>query len=293
VRNYQIVTGQRLNPYLLTHPLANTRLNALKTRTESSPYFDRKNSPEEMHRLHLIQAKIKGFLEDPNTVLRDYPLSDQSEPAHYARSVAYYRYSDIDKALKEVRTLTEAHPENPYYTELEGQILFEYGRTDEAIDPHRKSVELAPNNALFRINLGRALLANGSPAHLRQAEAELKRATALERDNSFAWFELARVYGAQGNEALANLATAESKFHAGDKAAANQFARRAMGMGIARSTPEWRQAADIILATQPAEGAPPLPSGVEDSEPKPLPQPEETSKTPDVPDPVIVDGGAD
>lgn len=289
VRNYQIITGARINPYLQTHPLANTRLSALKTRTENSPYYEQKDSPEEIHRLRLIQAKIKGFLEDPNTVLRDYPLSDQSEPAHYARSVAYYRYSDIEKALKEVRTLTEAHPDNPYYHELEGQILFEYGRTDEAIAPHRKSAELAPGNALFRINLGRALLANGGPEQLKEAEKELKRATALERDNSFAWFELARVYGAQGNEALANLATAESKFHAGAKPDANQFARRAMALGIPRGTPEWRQAADIILATQPAEGGAPLPTSVEESEPKPLPQPEKRSRTPDVPDPVIVD----
>lgn len=291
VRNYQIITGYTVNPYLQTHPLANTRMNALKERAEQSPYFDRKDSPEEIHRLRLIQAKIKGFLHDPNRTLREYPLSDQSEPAHYARSVAYYRYSDIEKALKEIRTLTAEHPDNPYYHELEGQILFEYGHAQEAIAPHRRSVELLPANALFRVNLGRALLASGEPEQLQEAEAQLKRATAFERDNAFAWFELARVYGAQGNEPMAQLATAESRFHAGAKADANQFARRAMA-GIKRGTPEWRQAADIILATQPAEGAPPLPTGVEDSAPKPLPKQEETKpERQDVPDPIVIDDG--
>lgn len=290
VRNYQIITGRRINPYLLTHPLANTRLTALKERAESSPHFDKEDSPEEIHRLRLIQAKIKGFLHDTNAVFRDYPLSDQSEPALYARAVAYYRYSDIDNALKELIKLTDAHPANPYYQELTGQILFEYGRTHDAIEPHRKSVELLPDNALMRINLGRALLASGTPEQLEEATTELKRATFLERDNGFAWFELARAYGALGNEPMANLATAESRFHSGAEQDANQFARRAMA-GLQRGSTEWRQGMDIIMATQPAEGGAPLPGAVEDTPTTPTP---EQGKPPaptrqEVPDPVIID----
>ncbi|WDI30868.1 M48 family metalloprotease [Hyphococcus flavus] len=290
MRNSQIITGNRINPYFQTHPMANTRLSALKERAQESPYFEKEDSPEEIHRLRLIQAKIKGFLQEPNQTLREYPLSDQSEPAHYARSIAHYKYSDIENALKEVRTLTEAHPDNPYYRELEGQILFEYGRTLESIEPHRRTIELVPDNALFRINLGRALLGAGGPEQLQEAEQELKRATILERDNSYAWFELARVYGAQGKEPLADLATAESRFHLGAKADANRFARRAM-RGIRRGTPEWRQAADIIMATQPEGGGQPLPTGVEEDAPKPLPAPEEKSDRPDVPDPIVINEG--
>jgi predicted Zn-dependent protease len=289
LRNYQIITGQRINPYLQSHPLANERINALETRAVASPYFEVNDSPEEIARLKLIQAKIKGFLHDPVSTLRDYPLSDQSQPAHYARAVAYYRNSEIDKALKEVRALTEARPDYPYFHELEGQILFEYGRTDEAIEPNSKAVELLPNNALLRIGLGRALLASGEPAKIQQSATELKRATVLEPDNGFAWFELARAYAETGDEAKANLATAESRFHAGAKPDANQFARRALP-GLERGTPEWRQAMDIIFATQPEDGALPLPT-VNEPAPAPAPKPEE-KKAPDVPDPVIVDGGS-
>ena len=287
VRNYQIITGARINPYLQTHPLANERLTALEARAKESPYYDVVDSPEAIHRLKLIQAKIKGFLHDPATTLRNYPLSDQSEPAHYARAVAYYRYSDVTSALKEVRTLTAMMPDNPYYHELEGQILFEYGRADEAIEPHRKSIELLPNNALLHINLGRALLANGGPTFAKEAEAELKRATVLEPDNGFAWFELARAYGEMGNVPMANLATAESRFQSGAQQDANQFARRAI-KDLKRGSPEWRQAADIIFATQPAEGAIPLPDASDDSPTIPGPVPEQKSDRPDVPDPVII-----
>ncbi len=290
-RNAQVVFARRVNPYLLTHPLANDRLTALQQRVEASPYYDKEDSPEEIRRLRLIQAKIHGFLHDTNEVLRIYPLSDQSEPAHYARAVAYYRQSKIEEALSEIRTLTEAHPEHPYFHELEGQILFEYGHVNEAIAPQRRAVELLPDVALLRIGLGRALLATGEPAMVEDAVAEFRRALFLERGNSFGWFELARAYNALGDETMANLATAESRYHAGAKADANVFARRAIAR-LDRSSTEWRQAMDIILATQPAEGAPPLPRASDEGEtPAPQPTTSETPdsppETPDVPDPTL------
>ena len=288
MRNYQIITGQRINPYLQSHPLANDRYAALAERAQTSPYFEVTDSPEEIARLRLIQAKIKGFLYDPNQTLRDYPLTDQSEPAHYARAVAYYRYSDIEKALEEVRTLTEARPDYPYFHELEGQILFEYGRVEEAIEPNRKAVELLPNNALLRIGLGRALLSSSDPENVEQAEKELKRATVLEPDNGFAWYELARAYSQTGDEPRAQLATAESRYHSGAPMDANQFARRAL-RGLDRGSPEWRRAMDIILATQPEDGALPLPTADDSGGGEPKPVPQQEPKTPDVPDPVVID----
>lgn len=286
LRNTQIIRGGTLNPYFLTHPLANERLTSLQTRVEASPYADVKDPPEEIERLKYIQAKIYGFLHDPNATLRKFPLTDQSGPAHYARSVAYFRVAKIDEALKEIRTLTELKPDNPFFHELEGQMLFEFGRTDESIAPHREAIRLMPDNALLRIGLGRALLASNEFSMIEESTAEFKRALLLESDNSFGWFELARAYGALDQESMAMLATAESRFHAGLEADANQFARRAMA-GLSRGTPEWRQASDIILATQPEGEAAPLPTGVEQPAPlppRPVPEPE---KTPDVPDPTF------
>ncbi|MHA7873720.1 MAG: hypothetical protein ACX939_15325, partial [Hyphococcus sp.] len=73
----------------------------------------------------------------------------------------------------------------------------------------------------------------------------------------------------------------------GAKADANQFARRAMA-GLRRGTPEWRQAADIILASQPAEGGAPLPGGIDDGAPAPRTPVPESEQKPDVPDPELI-----
>ena len=290
LRNSQIITAFQPNPYFQTHPLANERFTVLQDRALRSGYFDVTDSEEEIFRLRLIQAKIRGFLDDPEDTLNFYPETDTSVPARYARAVAYYRISKIEEALAELETITAASPENPYFYELKGQSLFEYGRVNEAIEPHKKSVELLPNVALLRINLARALLATDSPSQVQSSVNEFKRALLLEPTNSFGWYELARAYGSLDNETMANLATAESRYHAGAKGDAAVFARRAMA-NLQRGTSEWQQAADIILAVQPDANPGPLPS-----KPAPSPQktPEETKpKRQDVPDPIIITPAAE
>lgn len=281
MRNDQIIHGQRVNPYLQSHPLALQRVTALAERAKQSPHFDVKDTPEEIERLRLIQAKIRGFMQDVNVTLRQYPLSDQSDAAHYARAVAYYRSSDIERALKEIETLLGEYPDNPYYNELKGQMLFEFGRVAESIEPHRRSAELAPGEALLLINHGRALAATEDAANLDEAVRILKSALLLEPDNSFGWFELARAYGALDNEPMANLAMAESRYHVGAKPDAAQFAIRARS-GLKKGTPEWRQATDVIVASL---GADPASGGGADTQ-NDDPRSEKKRAPNEVPDPV-------
>lgn len=282
LRNEQLIHGQRVNPYMQSHPLANQRISALEERAKASPYYEVKDSPEEIARLKLIQAKIRGFMQDVNSTLRQYPLSDQSDPAHYARAVAYYRSADIDRALKEIDGLLAAHPDNPYYNELKGQMLFEFGRIAESIAPHRRSTELAPGKALLLINYGRSLAATEDPAQLETAVKTLRAALLLEPENSFGWFELARAYGALDNEPLANLAMAESRYNEGAKPDAAQFAARARA-GLKKGTPEYRQATDIIVASLGSD-----PSAGDRDRGKDGPEDEGSKREPDrggVPDP--------
>ncbi|MEO0880963.1 MAG: tetratricopeptide repeat protein, partial [Pseudomonadota bacterium] len=249
LRNFQVITGRRVNPYLQTHPLANQRMTALTRRATSSEFYTESDTPEEIARLRMIQAKIKGFLQEAHFTLREYPASDTSDPGRYARAVAYYRSSDIEKALMEIDALIVKEPDNPYFHELKGQMLFEFGRVEESIEPHAKSVELAPEKPLLRINLGRALIATEDKARYEEATEVLRSALRLENDNSFGWFELARAYGGLDQIGQAHLATAESRYHARDLAQASQFARRAM-RELDRGTPEWRRASDILFTAQ-------------------------------------------
>jgi predicted Zn-dependent protease len=134
-------------------------------------------------------------------------------------------------------------------------VLFEAGRAAEAEAPHRRSVELKPEAPLLRINLAQAMLAQTEGrrdvAKIDAAEVELRRALALEEDNSFAWRLMAQAHDAKGESGLARLASAEAHYVLGDLTQARVFAMRAREQLDARS-PSWRRATDIVLASKPS-----------------------------------------
>ena len=249
--NQQLMSSRRADPYLQTHPLGAARVTALRSRVESQPHYEAKDTEEEILKLRMIQAKINGFMDAPYTTLRRYPLSDQSAPARYARAVAYYRGSELDKATKEIDRLIEEQPDNPYFAELKGQMLFEHGRVRESVAPHRRSVDLAPDAALLRINLARALVATEERASVEEAIGILGVALDMEPKNGFGWTELARAQARLGDEALASLAQAEAFYAFGDLPEAHRFATRAHGMLEVGTRPH-QQALDILNASRDA-----------------------------------------
>ena len=250
LRNRQLTSTRNPNPYIQTHPLPSSRVDTLDRLVRQSDFYDKSADEAEMFRFLMIQAKINGFMNSSHATLRKYPLSDQSQPAKYARAVAYYRGAELDKALKEINGLIVLQPDNPFFQELKGQMLFENGRIADSIAPHERSVELAPQYALLRINLGRALVALEDREKLPEAIKVLKAALNMEPDNAFGWTELARAYSQGGNDILASLAQAEAYYAIGNMPEAHRFASRAIN-NLPQGTPEWREAQDIINAATP------------------------------------------
>lgn len=247
-RSQEVFSDARRYPYFRSHPLSSQRIEALRRPAESAANYARTDSPERMAQHALILAKIHGFMEHPNATLRLYPETDASLAARYARAIAWYRNGQTDKALAAVDALMEGDPDNPYFWELKGQILFEEGRPTEAIGAHQRSVELKPDAPLLRVNLAHALLESGDAANLDPAVDQLKRAAAMEPDNTMAWRLLGQAYDRQGKEGEARLASAEMYYAAGARDQATQFALRARDM-LTRNTPEYRRAMDIVFAS--------------------------------------------
>ncbi len=247
-RSQEVFSDARRFPYFRSHPLSSDRIENLRRFVAEQSNYDRVDSPERVAQHALILAKIHAFMDEPNQTLRDYPESDVSLPARYARSIAWYRDGQTEKALAAVDTLLSEQPENPYLWELKGQILFEEGRPGEAIGAHQRSVELMPDAPLLRINLAHALIETHDTDKLDQAVAELRRATALEGDNTLAWRLLSQAYASQGKEGEARLASAEMYFAGGAELEATQFALRARDM-LEPGTAEWTRAMDIVFAS--------------------------------------------
>jgi len=249
-RYQEVFDDERKFPYFRDHPLSDDRIEALRVRVEQQPHAGVVDSPAEIAAHQLMKAKLEAFLDGPYQTLIDYPDTDQSFPARYARAIALYKSNETDQAVKAIDALIAEQPNDPYLWELKGQVLFEAGRAKDAVPAHRRSVELNPDAPLLRINLGQALLALNDPTVVEDAVGQIKQAMAVEPDNAIGWWLLAQAYDRQGYNGMARLATAEQKFYLGQATDARVFALRARDL-LKKESPEWRRATDIILSSKP------------------------------------------
>ena len=248
-RTQELFTEQRRDPFFRSHPLSSERIQALRERADHAKYKDAKDSPADIERFKMMQAKLYGYLESPGRTFAKYPPSDLSLPARYARAFAAYRTPDLTAASKETQALIALQPNNPYFQELMGQILYESGHAVESLPYCRKSLALAPSSVLLRVNLGRSLAATKKAADTAEAINVLQQATAQEPDNPYAWQELANAYDATKQDGMARLASAEQNFALGNYPLALNFAQRAKKT-LPEGSTSWRRASDIALVAE-------------------------------------------
>jgi predicted Zn-dependent protease len=241
----ELLPYDRQSLFVRTHPLTIDRIEHVRGALERSPYAEAPPPPawEELHRR--IQAKLYGY-QLPLQALRRY-AEDQTIAGRYARAVAHYRRGDMAKSLAELDGLLRDEPQNPFFYELQGQLLFETGELAQSIAPFAKAVALRPQSALLQVSYARALLEGGGD--LDVAQKSLKQALVSEPESPLAWRLLATVYSKQGNEPEMQLASAEEALLRGDVALASERAKRV----IASASPESGQlvrAQDILLAAE-------------------------------------------
>jgi predicted Zn-dependent protease len=233
-----------IDPYVQNHPMPQERMAALAELVKT-PYWDKKDPSELQFRHDMMRAKLYGFTDRADVVLRRYPSSDTSMPARYARAIATYRFGDIRSAVTQIDSMIEAMPNYPYFYELKGQALLESGHAAEAIAPLRRAVELAPSPALIQIMLGQALIAINNPQMTKEAIPLLREAIIKEPESGDAYEHLALAYGHTGDLADADLASAQAAFSRGDNKTARELAARAK-MRFPVGSPGWVKADDLV-----------------------------------------------
>lgn len=246
----EAMSAYKIDPLASDHPADRERIDLMQRIVDASPYKSVKDNPESIHAFHMAQAKLAGFLDNVDMVLGRYPTSDNSEEAHYARAVAYFRQPDLPKALAECDTLIKLEPNNPYFWELEGQIYVDMSKPEKGAPAYQKSVDLLPDAPLLRVSLAAAQLATEKTVLAKPALDNLKIALRQENDNSFAWFEAAQAYSEMGNEPMANLSTAERYYNIGAMPAAARFAMLAQKR-LPQGSPDWQRATDIMAVAGP------------------------------------------
>jgi predicted Zn-dependent protease len=237
-----VLAVSSMSPYLQSHPLTRDRINFVENHVANGPIAETPPGQAEAHTRMVV--KLQAFLNDPRQTLRQY-RDDQSVAGRYARAIAFYRVPDLERALAEIDGLLAEYPDDPYFHELKGQMLFENGHIEEAIGPYRESVRLAPGEPLLEIGLASALVEAGEQESNREAIGHLEDALQVEPTNAFGWRLLGIAQGRAGEEGHSNLSLAEYALLVGKPEDARLYARRAEDH-IDPGDPAWLRLQDVL-----------------------------------------------
>lgn len=254
LESQELMPASQQSEYVRTHPLTRDRINAINTGVTKSMLMG-KSYPEEWTAQHgRMLAKLNGFIA-PEKISWTYDDRDQSLPARYARTIAAYRQNKVNDALSQIDGLLKEEPNNPYFHELKGQMLMDFGRLDEAKTSLQRAVALEPDAPLIRILYAQGLIEgsnNGQRVQdVTEAVTQLNRALRDEPKSSLVHRLLAVAYGYQGKEPEAKLHLAEEAVLQRRFDDAKRLAESAAGQ-LKQGSRSWIRSQDILSYIQQA-----------------------------------------
>ena len=159
-----------------------------------------------------------GYLYPDRALNRPEGLA-QGIPARYAKAIALFRKGKMPEAVSMLDDLIKEEPENGYFHELKGDILFEAGDAGRAAKSYQKAVELQPESGLIKIDYAHVLTGIARARQSRDGKVPadvldkaislLQQAKADESRNPGLYRFLAVAYGMKGEEGYARLNLAE------------------------------------------------------------------------------------
>lgn len=246
LEDQELLPASQQSEYVRTHPLTHDRIESIEAGTARSAYAHA-SYPEKWVEQHArMKAKLLAFIS-PQQVAWTYDDRDHSIPAQIARAVAAYRTNDVANALKLADQLIAAEPDNPYFHELKGQMLMDFGRVPESLPSYQKAASLLPANGLIRTALGHAQVetAGNDPAKLQKAIDNLETALKSEPRSTRIHRLLATAYGRMGDDPNARLHLAEEALLQRKMDYARSQVEAAL-KGLKEGSRGWLRAKDMI-----------------------------------------------
>ena len=244
IEGQELLITDRQDPYIRSHPLTRNRMASIRAHIDQSPYSEVPPDPQLEERHQRMVAKLYSFLKPQHLTLNKYPESDTSLPARYARSVAYYRRGQLDRSVPLIDGLIEERPDDPYFWELKGQMLFENGRLPEAIVAYKKSIQLLPFAPLILVAMAHAMVESGDPTYVEDTQNALRIALQEDPQDVFAWDLSAKSYSINNQPGLSAYAAAERALLLGQFGDVVRYSRKAESE-LVTGTPVWVRLQDI------------------------------------------------
>lgn len=240
------LSGTQVDPYRISHPMPRERIANLQELVRKSPYFDQADPAALQRRHDMMRVKIAAYTAGQAATSRLLRKIPDALATQYGEAISTYLSGNPRSALAKADALVKAHPKNPYFQELRGDILMKANQPKAAAEAYARAASLDPaKSGLLPVSQGQALMAVGTPDSLKKAVAQISSGLARDRENISGYRYLAQAYGELGDVSNAELATAEGYFYQGAYKDAKIFAMRAQKT-MKRGTPGWLRAQDII-----------------------------------------------
>ena len=249
LKDQEALPENRQVEYTRTHPLTQSRVEAVKYAVDNFGTADKTDLPDMQARYDRMKAKLLGYLE-PAVALRTFGKTEKSVTGRYGRAYALYRSNQTGPALALMDQLIAAEPQNPYFYEFKGQMLFESGKVADSVPPYLLAVKYAPGVGLIEEEAAHSLIEANKPEYDTQAIDLLTDAERTEDRDPFVHRLLATAYGRQNRMAEMHLNLAQEAILDENIRIARQEARLAMGLTPTGSR-EWVQAQDILTSSRP------------------------------------------
>ncbi len=239
-RGQEALSAGRQDPWFRTHPLTRDRLRAAQAAAAGATRAEESNTARFW--FARIHGKLTAFKRSPAWTLRR--ATGDSDIALMRQAIAHHRGGNGQNAASAINRLVSKRPNDPYFRELQGQILLESRNVSGAIAAYRAAHQLAPRDALIAGSLGRALLAANTASSNREALRILEQARARDNRDGRILRDLGTAYARAGEQGKAILSAAEAAALRGDMRTASSQAQRAMGL-LPRGSVAWQRAQDL------------------------------------------------
>ncbi|TNJ44075.1 M48 family metalloprotease [Phaeobacter sp. B1627] len=259
---HRIFAGQEVlgsahqDPYMRSHPLTRDRIRAAEAYVASLGPGARPgsepgavNSPDAAYWLARVKGKLSAFTRAPSWSKRRLQSEGYADVKRMRAAIVHHRQNDLAGARREMQALLGARPQDAFYHELWGQILYENRRWSEAEAAFGRAAALAPNEPLILSGLGRAQLSSGRPG---AALVTMEKARDLDFRNATLLRDMSLAYAQTKQSGMAALVTAERYALQGRLKDAGPHAQRATGL-LPNGSPAWRRAQDVLIAFEQDE----------------------------------------
>ena len=247
--NQEALSSNRQSVRVRSHPISRDRIRSLEQKVNKSQFINERDNEKILFQYKMIQAKLDGFLNNPSDVIRKAKKDSSLIFNKYSLAVAYYRKALLKESLSALNEMINQYPNNPWFYELKGQVLYESGKIRESIIPYRKSLSISPNEPLLMVALATALNALENKSNAIEAISLLKKSLMHDQKNTQTWFQLAISYSRINDIGNAELASAEKHFLTGNVKMASFHAKKSLKYNKNCSISKLR-AQDIVLDSE-------------------------------------------